>query len=373
MIVILFVYAVYVALNTFPKPIVRFIEYMYIYLCMEIAGKTEASKYLVHYLVNANNYDHGGKSHDLRDMILNSTIVLEAFGNAVTVQNHNSSRFGKYLKLNYSIKNELISTSTETFLLEKSRVVKLGKGERNYHIFYRLVYGLQVMFPDLSAQLCLTNISDFRILHNSDSDMNIDGSVEAREFSRLYDAMLDVRCKESDLKQLWTILAAILHLGNVDFISSSSDNLLHMQCTSTTTSNISEMLGLAEDELDRALATHIISTRGGTSVKVKLLNVIEVNNNIQGLIKRLYQSVFSWILQSINQYDDDREIQLQSEKFIGILDIFGFGKSLQTFIDCRFLSLELCLWFLPIERWTAPRHCSRQCIDARVPWGSPQA
>jgi myosin-5 len=130
------------------------------------AGKTEAAKHVMRHLISQSGAKSGGDASDLGDSIqrriMESNVVLEALGNAKTVRNDNSSRFGKYIKMKYDANEKIIGARTEHFLLEKSRLIRVAKGERNYHIFYQLCAGLDEV---LKENYKLGSAKDYKMLY----------------------------------------------------------------------------------------------------------------------------------------------------------------------------------------------------------------
>ena len=302
------------------------------------SGKTEASKQVMNFLVLANDEvlqrkaasSIAGSQQSIRsgsqikDAILESNIIFESFGNAKTVRNDNSSRFGKYIKLVYDEDNTLVSAFSETFLLEASRLVVAGKDERNYHIFYQLVRGLPLMNSQLANTLQLTIPEDYAILNIGECTTIKAADDDVSEFNHLIKAMTILGFQPLEVDALCTILAIILHLGNVScYAGEDESQTCIISSKSMSTSQISDLLGVNEDVFVSAILTHkmIIARR---SVQVKILSSVDANNNIAAVIKWIYGCIFKWIVLKINEansYDGDIS---SLYKYIGILDIFGF-------------------------------------------------
>lgn len=196
------------------------------------AGKTEASKHAMQFLIKANEAtcalaeqarggggDQGsGAMTDLgshmKEVLLQSSVAFESFGNAQTVRNDNSSRFGKYIKLQYTGDGLLAAAVTETFLLEKSRLVSVGRGERNYHVFYQLLCGLD---PASRQALSLGGgVGQFKILAGEGDDAaSAKAAADKEGFEALSTALTALGCSQVELTAIWALLAALLHLGNV--------------------------------------------------------------------------------------------------------------------------------------------------------------
>lgn len=297
-------------------------------------GKTEASKHVINFLINVNqkmNQDADPnmilQTDRIKDVIIDSSVVFEAFGNAKTVRNDNSSRFGKYIKLQYTQDNGLISAITETFLLEKSRLVAVGEGERNYHVFYQLLRGLEKLDVTEKMELLLTNVDDFRILTTGRCTVIHTPETDEAEFLALHKALSNVGCSVEEITGLWRILAAILHLGNASFNESAKGNVSEIKITSTTIEHVSSLLGVDDYDLIHALTSQSLTIANRASIKTKTLSVTDSTNNVLGLIKWLYSHVFEWLLNSINHCHSSLITEArQPVKFLGILDIFGFGK-----------------------------------------------
>jgi myosin V len=295
-------------------------------------GKTEASKHVISFLIQVNQHitSDAGRSmaHQttrIKDVILDSSVVFEAFGNAKTVRNDNSSRFGKYIKLQYTDDNGLISADTETFLLEKSRLVSVGGDERNYHVFYQLLRGIDSFEPDLKSEFSLTTVDDYKILTSGGCTIirSVEGDVE--EFQALYNALRNLGVSHDDLHDLWQILSIILHLGNSIFTDPIGGGFAKLEISTMSVDRVAELLGVPPSELLRCLTTQSINIAKRASVHAKTLTAAESMNNVLALIKWLYHHIFNWLLKSINHCHGALVTANRSPvKFLGILDIFGF-------------------------------------------------
>lgn len=283
---------------------------------------------MINFLVAVSNSVHSSRASNMKMIVLDSGVIFEAFGNAKTVQNDNSSRFGKYIKLQYTSDMELVSATNETFLLEKSRLITVCQEERNYHVFYQLVRGIEHINPTMKQDLLLTRVEDFKILNEGGCTVINDEAFDTQGFASLSSALSSLGCTADDLRSLWGLLAAILHLGNTYFTdaSDSTKGKVHIHNTNTSISHIAKLLGLEETEFIIALTTSTVKAANRQSVKVKTLTVADSTNGVQALIKKLYASIFTWLLHLIN---DSHASMIKSdrapEKFLGILDICGFG------------------------------------------------
>lgn len=248
------------------------------------AGKTESTKYILKYLCD--NFGTAGQSNGsgLENKILNANPILEAFGNAKTTRNNNSSRFGKFIEIHFDGRCQVAGGYISHYLLERARVVSQNTGERNYHIFYQLCAGA----PDeLRKKLFLTNPDHFRYLSGGctryfslssqlDSKISVDRkSSDMRQHGALRDPMLDdaqdFKTVDQDLKNLgmdekertyvYTTIASVLHLGNVAFEDDPDDNRGGCRITNDSENSLqvtSSLIGLDADELRRALTARVM-------------------------------------------------------------------------------------------------------------------
>jgi myosin-5 len=296
------------------------------------AGKTEASKHAINFFISSNDkllemVDEHANSETIKvgdrikKILTVSSIVLESFGNSKTMRNDNSSRFGKYIKINYTDDNRISSAVTETFLLEKSRLVSVGNDERNYHVFYEFLQGIHFFDPELKNKLNLNSLDSFGILTQGNCTVIGSAEKDINEFGDLYQALQTLDCSPDELVQLWSMLACILHLGNVIVTQEDISSQAKIKCPTFSMIEIAKILGVEHDILTLTLTTWAVRIGNRKSVNLKILSVEDVHNNIHALMKWLYQNVFTWLVNKINHAFNTTE---SSNKFIGILDIFGF-------------------------------------------------
>lgn len=175
------------------------------------AGKTVSAKYIMSYIAQISG--GGQKVQHIKDVIIKSNPLLEAFGNAATLRNWNSSRFGKYVEIEFGFGGEPIGGKISNFLLEKSRVVSLGKGERCFHIMYQLIFGSD---KDLRKNLGISNIDYYSYLAQSGC-YKAEGTDDAAEFSNTLEAMRVIGIDDQTQLEILQLVAAILHIGNITF------------------------------------------------------------------------------------------------------------------------------------------------------------
>ncbi|TKY66586.1 Myosin-2 protein [Spatholobus suberectus] len=277
------------------------------------SGKTETAKIALQYLAALG----GGGSWAIENEILQINCILEAFGNAKTSRNNNSSRFGKLIEIHFSSVGKICGAKIQTLLLEKSRVVQLASGERSYHIFYQLCAGSS---SGLKDRLNLRAVSEYKYLVQSDC-MSIDGVDDAKNFHQLMKALDTVQICKEDQDLIFKMLAAILWLGNISFQVDSENHIEVVNDEAVTSA--AQLMGCSSRELMTALSTHKVQSDNDTIAKnLTLRQAIERRDAIA---KFIYASLFDWLVEQVNK---SLEVGKKcTGKSISILDIYGF----QTF------------------------------------------
>ncbi|XP_026231779.1 unconventional myosin-Ib isoform X3 [Anabas testudineus] len=280
------------------------------------AGKTEASKLVMSYVAAV--CGKGQEVNKVKEQLLQSNPVLEAFGNAKTVRNDNSSRFGKYMDIEFDFKGDPLGGVISNYLLEKSRVVKQPRGERNFHIFYQLLSGAS---DDTLKKLKLhRDFSKYNYLSLDSAVVN--GLDDAANFRTVRNAMQIVGFMEDEVQSVLELVAAVLKLGNIEFKPES-------RCNGTDESRIKdkndlkemcELLGIEQSVLERAFSYRTVEAK---MEKVSTtLNVAQAYYARDALAKNLYSRLFTWLVTRINE-----SIKAQAKtrhKVMGVLDIYGF-------------------------------------------------
>nr|XP_020450319.1 unconventional myosin-Ib isoform X4 [Monopterus albus] len=280
------------------------------------AGKTEASKLVMSYVAAV--CGKGQEVNKVKEQLLQSNPVLEAFGNAKTVRNDNSSRFGKYMDIEFDFKGDPLGGVISNYLLEKSRVVKQPRGERNFHVFYQLLSGAS---DDTLKKLRLhRDVSKYNYL-SLDSAV-VSGLDDAANFRTVRNAMQIVGFMEDEVQSVLQLVAAVLKLGNIEFKPES-------RCNGTDESRIKdkndlkemcELLGIEQSVLERAFSYRTVEAK---LEKVSTtLNVAQAYYARDALAKNLYSRLFTWLVTRINE-----SIKAQTKtrhKVMGVLDIYGF-------------------------------------------------
>uniref|UniRef100_A0AAQ4PVC4 Unconventional myosin-VI n=1 Tax=Gasterosteus aculeatus aculeatus TaxID=481459 RepID=A0AAQ4PVC4_GASAC len=306
------------------------------------AGKTENTKFVLRYLTTTY-----GSGQDIDERIVEANPLLEAFGNAKTVRNNNSSRFGKFVEIHFNEKNAVVGGFVSHYLLEKSRICMQSNDERNYHIFYRLCAGAS---EDIKKRLHLDSPDSFRYLNrgctryfaSKDSDKQIMQNRKSPEhlkagalkdpllddmgdFNRMCVAMKKIGLDDTEKLDLFRVVAGVLHLGNIDFeeTGSSSGGCILKTQSGQTLEYCADLLALDPGDLRVSLTTRIMLTTAGgakgTVIKVPL-KVEQANNARDALAKAVYSRLFDHVVKRVNQCFPFET----SSNFIGVLDIAGF-------------------------------------------------
>ncbi|XP_023806696.1 unconventional myosin-Ib isoform X8 [Oryzias latipes] len=280
------------------------------------AGKTEASKLVMSYVAAV--CGKGQEVNKVKEQLLQSNPVLEAFGNAKTVRNDNSSRFGKYMDIEFDFKGDPLGGVISNYLLEKSRVVKQPRGERNFHVFYQLLSGAS---DETLKKLKLDrDVSKYNYLCLDSA--SVSGVDDAANFRTVRNAMQIVGFMEDEVQSVLQLVAAVLKLGNIEFKPESRSNGLDESRVKDKNDlkEMCELLGIEQSVLERAFSYRTVEAK---SEKVSTtLNVAQAYYARDALAKNLYSRLFSWLVTRING-----SIKAQAKtrhKVMGVLDIYGF-------------------------------------------------
>ncbi|XP_064540131.1 unconventional myosin IC isoform X1 [Drosophila montana] len=278
------------------------------------SGKTEASKKVLQYIAACSG--HQTTVEGVKDKLLKSNPVLEAFGNAKTNRNDNSSRFGKYMDIQFDYKGAPIGGNILNYLLEKSRVVAQMGGERNFHIFYQLLAGADAaLLQELHLERALDS-------YNYLTD-GVKGSVssinDADNFKQVQQALSVIDFSAEEQREIFAIVASILHLGNIGFNEVEGNAQVNSRDLVVT---VSRLLGVNASELGAALTHRTIDARG--DVVTSPLNHELAIYARDALAKAVYDRLFSWLVQRLNISLQAKETRGARNNVMGILDIYGF-------------------------------------------------
>ncbi|XP_045643119.1 LOW QUALITY PROTEIN: unconventional myosin-X [Ursus americanus] len=278
------------------------------------AGKTESTKLILKFLsvISQQSLELSlkEKTSCVEQAILESSPIMEAFGNAKTVYNNNSSRFGKFVQLNICQKGNIQGGRIVDYLLEKNRVVRQNPGERNYHIFYALLAGLEheqreefyLSVPENYHYLSQSGCVEDKTISDQESFREVITAMEVMQFSR------------EEVREVLRLLAGVLHLGNIEFITAGGAQVSFK----TALGRSAELLGLDPAQLTDALTQRSMFLRGEEILTP--LTVQQAEDSRDSLAMALYARCFEWVIKKINSRIKGKD----DFKSIGILDIFGF-------------------------------------------------
>ncbi|AQK64915.1 Myosin-3 [Zea mays] len=273
------------------------------------AGKTETAKIAMQYLASL-----GGGS-GIEYEILQTNPILEAFGNAKTLRNDNSSRFGKLIEIHFSTTGRICGAMIQTFLLEKSRVVQCAVGERSYHIFYQLCAGAPA---SLREKLNLKKVDEYKYLKQS-CCYSIAGVDDAQMFRTVTEAMDIVHISKEDQENVFAMVSAVLWLGDVSFTVIDNEN--HVEIIADEASKmVAELLGCSIEDLNLALTKRHMKVNNENIVQK--LTLAQATDTRDALAKSLYASLFEWLVEQINKSLSVGK--RRTGRSISILDIYGF-------------------------------------------------
>eukprot|EP01135_Chromosphaera_perkinsii_P001412 Nk52_evm13s167 gene=Nk52_evmTU13s167 len=287
------------------------------------AGKTEAAKKIMQYVAAVSTLSCGSNSSadDVKEMLLATNPLLEAFGNAKTLRNNNSSRFGKYLEIEFNRESGIPEGGKVTnYLLEKSRVVRQIEGERNFHIFYQFCLAANAQYK---RDFSLFGAEDYEYLARAGC-FTIEGTNDTEEYHDTLSAMDIVGISAAEQYNIFRLLAAILWLGNVAFTHEDNDEEVSKILDQTTVDHVAYLLEVDAGQLSKVLTSRLMETsrggRRGTAYDVPL-NPSQASSIQEALAKAIYTRIFDWLVMRIN-----KAIQSNASNplNISVLDIYGF-------------------------------------------------
>ncbi|XP_028281553.1 myosin-10 isoform X4 [Parambassis ranga] len=306
------------------------------------AGKTENTKKVIQYLAHVASSHKGGtlgrnkeavqmdgsrsltrgstlgnrsvQYGELERQLLQANPILEAFGNAKTVKNDNSSRFGKFIRINFDVAGYIVGANIETYLLEKSRATRQAKEERTFHIFYQLLCGAT---EETRADLLLGTADEYRFL--SGGSIPVPGQSDSDNFTQTMDSMAIMGFTPEEMLSMLKVISAVLQFGNISFMKEKNQDQASMP-DNTAAQKLCHLLGINVLEFTRAILTPRIKV--GREYVQKAQTKEQADFAVEALAKATYERLFRWLVHRINRALDRR--QRQGASFIGILDIAGF-------------------------------------------------
>ncbi|NXC91338.1 MYH10 protein, partial [Cercotrichas coryphoeus] len=286
--------------------------------CESGAGKTENTKKVIQYLAHVASSHKGRKDHnipgELERQLLQANPILESFGNAKTVKNDNSSRFGKFIRINFDVTGYIVGANIETYLLEKSRAVRQAKDERTFHIFYQLLAGAG---EHLKSDLLLEGFNNYRFLSNG--YIPIPGQQDKDNFQETMEAMHIMGFSHDEILSMLKVVSSVLQFGNISFKKERNTDQASMP-ENTVAQKLCHLLGMNVMEFTRAILTPRIKV--GRDYVQKAQTKEQADFAVEALAKATYERLFRWLVHRINKALD--RTKRQGASFIGILDIAGF-------------------------------------------------
>jgi myosin heavy subunit len=283
------------------------------------AGKTEATKVIMRYLAKVTTSASGindGRVGELETKVLNTNVMLEAFGNARTLRNDNSSRFGKFIKIQFNSTGRIVGATIEKYLLEKTRITNQCDGERNFHIFYQLIRGADDALRN--SLLLNRKIDSYRYLTGS-TCTTIPRVDDAAEFRATCDSLESVGICGPMQEQLFSLISGMLLLGNVHFEEDANQNVNGVTVDSQSCLlNAAQLLGLDADHLLVQMTQQNMHV--GAQVIIKSQTHAQALDKRDSFAKSIYTMVFNWLVNKINEtiaFDD------KSKGTIGVLGIYS--------------------------------------------------
>ena len=288
------------------------------------AGKTVSAKYIMRYFATRGAPGQAGKSaknradviSETEEQILATNPVMEAFGNAKTTRNDNSSRFGKYIEIMFDKETDIIGARIRTYLLERSRLVFQPLKERNYHIFYQLVAGAT---DQERQELDLLPVEEFDYL-NQGAEPRIEGIDDKAEFDATRKALSTIGVSNEMQQEIFRILAALLHIGNIKITATRTDSTL--SSAEPALVKACAILGLSPSDFSKWIVKKQLITRGEKITS----NLTQQQATVvrDSVAKFIYSSLFDWLVETINRGLATQDVLQRASTFIGVLDIYGF-------------------------------------------------
>ncbi|XP_047435458.1 myosin-11a isoform X2 [Mugil cephalus] len=281
------------------------------------AGKTENTKKVIQYLAVVASSHKGKKDSsagELEKQLLQANPILEAFGNAKTIKNDNSSRFGKFIRINFDVTGYIVGANIETYLLEKSRCIRQAKTERAFHIFYYMIAGAK---DKLREDLLLESFNNYRFL--CAGHVQLPGQQDDEMYEETMEAMTIMGFTDEERIDILKVCSTVMQLGNIEFKKERNQEQATMP-DNTAAQKVCHLQGINVTDFTRAILTPRIKV--GREVVQKAQTKEQADFAIEALAKAVFERLFRWILSRVNKALD--KTKRQGASFLGILDIAGF-------------------------------------------------
>merc|ERR1719150_195777 len=283
------------------------------------AGKTENTKKVIQYLAYVAASKPKGSSHaptsgELEQQLLKANPILEAFGNAKTVKNDNSSRFGKFIRINFDASGYIAGANIETYLLEKARVIRQAEDERTFHIFYQLLAGASA---EEKKKYILEDPKHYTFL--SGGNLRVGGIDDQEEFQATMESMHIMGLSEDEISSIWRVISGTMLFGNMEFKQERNSEQAVLP-DNTVAQKVAHLFGINVNDLVKGLMKPRIKV--GRDYVTKAQSKEQVEFAVEAISKATYERIFKWIVTRINRSLD--RTKRQGASFIGILDIAGF-------------------------------------------------
>lgn len=304
------------------------------------AGKTETVKIVMSHLAAIQSSGSDGGSSEIVKRVLESNPLLEAFGNAKTVRNDNSSRFGKYIQLEFDVEDAtaasfkgrtvptctLVGSRCETYLLEKSRIVGHEPEERGYHIFYQVLDSPKEYKASIWGELADLDVTSFKYVGHTDTTI-IEGRTDGQTWKRTFDALGTVGIAGDTLTTLIRAVVIVMQLGNLTFGPDPTNDDNSIITSDDELVKLAGIMGVSSGDVKAALTVRTVVA--GKEVYKVPLNATDAKDSCDAFAKEIYQQIFDWLVARINEatcaelnYTDASEVA--EFGVVGLLDIFGF-------------------------------------------------
>lgn len=253
-------------------------------------------------------------SGELEHQLLQANPILEAFGNAKTVKNDNSSRFGKFIRINFDASGYIAGANIETYLLEKSRTIRQAQDERSFHVFYQFLNGAS---PEERQEFLLEDVRNYTFLTHG--HVPVPGVDDAQEFKATVKAMGIMGLNKEELSAIFRVVSSVMLFGNMKFNQERNSDQATLP-DNTVAQKVSHLLGLNVTEMTKAFLKPRIKV--GRDHVTKAQTKEQVESAVESIAKACYERMFKWLVHRVNKSLD--RTKRQGASFIGILDIAGF-------------------------------------------------